>query len=397
MSRESKHEKPKMKLDYILNELGEDRKQYYGAMAPPIIQSSNFAFSSVEEFKYAINHESASHIYTRGNNPTVEILRKKLAALEETEDALLFGSGSAAVSSAIMSSVSQGDHIICVNNPYSWTKSLLTNYLPRFGVEHTFVDGSDLSAIEMAIKENTRVIYLESPNTFTYELQDLEAFCKIAKNHGLITMIDNSYATPIFQKPSRFGIDLILHSVTKYLNGHSDVVAGVICGSKERIQKMFFGEYMTLGAVLSPSDASLIIRGLRTLPIRMQRIFETSKKVTEFLDGHPKIEKIYYPYSPSFRQYALAQKQMSGCSGLFTIAVKSDRIENVLNMVDRFTVFRIAVSWGGPESLVLPIAALYNLPERDDPALPWNYLRLSIGLEDAEYLIRDISSALKSL
>ena len=386
-----------MDLSYILNELGEIRSNYYNAVSPPVIRTSNFVFETVAEFRAAIQDEKEQHVYSRGNNPTVAILRQKMAALEETEDALIFGSGSGAISAAIMACVGKGDHVVCVKNPYSWTKSLLTHYLPRFGVEHTFVDGTDIEQIGSALQSNTKLLFLESPNTFTFELQDLSACAALARANGIRTIIDNSHASPIFQKPSRFGIDMIVHSASKYLNGHSDVVAGVLCGPRAMLEKIFYEEYMTLGAIISPADASLILRGLRTLPIRLSRVAETTKEVLAFLEEHPSVEQVLYPFSPNFSQYDLAKKQMLGCGGLLTIALKASSIEQVDNFVDRLERFKLGASWGGHESLVIPMSALYNLPGRADPHLGWNILRFYIGLEDAEYLIKDLASALQFL
>jgi len=381
-------------LSFILNELGEDRARYYNATSPPIIQTSNFIFPTVDEFRTAIQDEAHAHIYTRGNNPTVEMLRKKIAALEGTDDALIFGSGAAANSMAIMSCVGQGDHVVCVRHPYSWTSTLLNRYLVRFGVTHDFVDGSNLHAIEAAIKPNTKLLFLESPNTFTYDLQDISKCVNLAKHYNLLTAIDNSYSTPLFQQPARMGVDIVTHTLTKYLNGHSDVVGGVVCSSHEIISKMFINEYMTLGGIISPHDASLVIRGLRTLPIRMQQIQASTMQIVQALKGKPGIKNILYPFDPDFPQYELAKRQMSGCGGLFTVEFDYPDIETLLQFVSKVKRWKIAVSWGGHESLMLPMAALYNLPGRDNPNIPWNYVRFYVGLEDWQYLLEDIETAM---
>ncbi|MCB0644600.1 MAG: aminotransferase class V-fold PLP-dependent enzyme, partial [Phaeodactylibacter sp.] len=195
-----------MHLSDILIHLGEERQNYFNAVSPPVIQSSNFAYNSLDAFRAAMANEQGHHLYTRGNNPTVEILRKKLAALEGTEDALVFGSGSAAIASTVISTVQAGDHIVCVESPYTWTKNLLQQFLQRFGVTHTFVDGTSMEQIESAIQPNTRLLYLESPNSLSFELQDLKACAALAKKHGILTCIDNSYASPIFQQPASLGI-----------------------------------------------------------------------------------------------------------------------------------------------------------------------------------------------
>ena len=381
-------------ISYILNDLGEHREKYFNAMSPPIIQTSNFVFPGVDDFRNAILDELNSHIYTKGNNPTVEILRKKIAALEGTDDALMFASGTAAISMTIMSCVGQGDHVICVRHPYSWTATVLSRYLVRFGVTYDFVDGSDLKAIEALIRPNTKLLFLESPNTFTYELQDIPACVALAKKNGILTAIDNSHASPIFQQPARMGVDIVIHSVTKYINGHSDVVAGVVCSSHEIIKKMFIDEYMVLGGILSPQDASLIIRGLRTLPIRMQRVQESTQTIVKALKGHKSIKRILYPFDPDFPQYELARKQMSGCGGLFTVEFGLPDIDSLLTVIAKVKRWKIAVSWGGHEALMLPMAALYNLPGRDNPHIPWSYVRFYVGLEEPEYLLEDLLEAL---
>ncbi|MDX1940614.1 MAG: PLP-dependent aspartate aminotransferase family protein [Saprospiraceae bacterium] len=384
-----------MHLSDILTHLGEDREQYFNAVAPPIMQSSNFAFKTLDEFRQAFTNELENHIYTRGNNPTVAILRQKLAALEAAEDALVLASGAGAVANAVIANVSAGDHVVCVDAPYSWTKILLTKLLPRFGVTCTFVDGRAIQYIENAIQSNTKLLYLESPNSLTFELQDLEDCANLAKSKGIITCIDNSYCSPIFQQPIKHGIDIVVHSGTKYLNGHSDVVVGVICSSKEMIQKIFDTEFMTLGGIISPHDAWLVMRGLRTLELRVKRSFESAYKIAQYLESHPKVEKVLYPWLPSFPQHELAKKQMLGAGGLLSIYLKADSIEKVEAFFHRLQRFLLAVSWGGHESLVLPSAGFYNIPGRPDSTTPWNLLRFYIGLEDPDWLIEDLEQALE--
>ena len=218
------------------------------------------------------------HVYTRGNNPTVEILRKKIAALEGSEDALITSSGSAAISCAVIANLKQGDHVVCVRKPYTWTNILLNQLLVRFGIETTMVDGRDPENFRKAIRPETRLFYLESPNSILLELQDLKAVAAIAKHHNILTVIDNSFCTPLYQRPLEHGIDIVVHTGTKYLAGHSDVVAGVICSNQKMINKIFASELMTLGGVISPHDAWLMIRGLRTLPIRLRQSSESAQK-----------------------------------------------------------------------------------------------------------------------
>ncbi|NUM51141.1 MAG: aminotransferase class I/II-fold pyridoxal phosphate-dependent enzyme [Flavobacteriales bacterium] len=381
---------------YILNHLGEEREDYFNAVTPPIFQSSNFCFKNVEALRNGLKNEFETPFYTRGFNPTVGILRKKIAALEKAEDALIFSSGSAAISAAVISSVKQGDHVICVKKPYSWTNHLLTHLLAKFGVECSMVDGREIINFENAIRKNTTLIYLESPNSMTFEMQDLEAVAILAKKNKITTICDNSYASPINQNPITLGIDIVVHSATKFISGHSDVVAGVICSTKEKIKKIFEQEFMTLGATLSPNDAWLLIKGLRTLPIRVKQVTENSFKVLHFLETHPKIEKIYFPFSEKNTQISLAKKQMKPCGGLISIELKVDNIAAVERFCNHLKYFIIACSWGGYESLQFPICALYN-SENYTTELPWNFVRLYIGLEDADVLIEDLKQALEKM
>lgn len=387
----------KMDLSDILTHLGEERSEYFNAVAPPVMQSSNFVFPDLAYFRRAFSDELQHHVYTRGNNPTVEILRKKLAALEGTEDALVFSSGAGAIAAAVIGNVAAGDHVVCQRAPYSWTTALLKKLLTRFGVSHTFVDGTDIENIKAAIQENTKVLYLESPNTLTFECQDLAACADLAKPLGIVTIIDNSYASPIFQNPAAFGIDIVVHSGTKYLNGHSDVVVGVLCTSKEMVRKLFESELMTLGGVLGPHDAALVIRGLRTLPLRVQRSDESAQAIIAKLEKHPKVAKIWYPFHESFPQLALARKQMRGCGGLFSVTFKSDSFEQMEAFVHRIQRFLMAVSWGGHESLMMPTIGFYNIPGRENPPIPWTFVRFYIGLEDPDWLWEDLEQALEGL
>ncbi len=386
-----------MNLDDIITHQGEEREKYFNAVAPPIIQSSNFVFDSIQDMRDAIANEMHHHVYTRGNNPTVEILRKKVAALEKAEDALIVSSGATAIAAAVLSNLEKGDHIICVQKPYSWTYKLISQFLNRFGVSHDFVDGRSIKNIKEKIKDNTKVLFLESPNSLTFELQDLEACSHLAKAHSITTIIDNSHCSPIFQNPIDYGVDIVVHSGTKYINGHSDVVVGVICSSKKNIEKIFHSEYMTLGMNISPHDAALVIRGIRTLPIRVKQSDQTAKILVERLESHPKVEKVIYPFSKSFPQYDLAKKQMKGNGGLLTLALKASSKEEVYTFCDSIKRFLIAVSWGGYESLMIPSITFHDMPNMEDSPIPWNYIRFYVGLEDVEYLWEDFENAFKQI
>ena len=386
-----------MTLSEILNHLGEDRENYFNAVSPPIIQSSNFRYKTVKDMRKALADEYSEPVYTRGNNPTVEILRKKMAALEGTEDALITSSGCAAISCALIANLSQGDHVICVRKPYTWTNIMLNKLLPRFGITSTMVDGRNPENFRNAIRPETKIIYLESPNSILFELQDLIAVAEIARENGILTIMDNSYGTPLYQNPKKIGIDIIIHTATKYLSGHSDVLAGVICADREMTKKIFETELMTLGSVISPHDAWLMIRGLRTLPLRLKQSSSSAIKIAEYLSDHPKIEKLIFPFHPSHTQYDLAKRQMSGCSGMFSVLLKTDSFEKIEKFCESLRMFLMAVSWGGFESLVFPAIAMFEQGSANESDVPWNLVRLYIGLEEPEELIKDINDALTAL
>lgn len=383
-----------MNLSEIINQAGEERASYFNAVSPPLMASSNFSFSSVHEMREGLKKEFDTPFYSRGYNPTVAILRKKIALLESCEDALICGSGSAAVSVAVMSQLAAGDHVVCVQKPYSWTFKLLNVLLKKYGVDTSFIDGTKLENFELAIKSNTKLIFLESPNSMTFELQDIEAVCKLAKSKNIVTIIDNSYSSPLLQSPAKLGVDLIVHSATKYLNGHSDVVAGVICGSEQKIKKMMSEEWMTLGPVLAPNDAWLLIRGMRTLEVRMKQTVLSTQEIVEKLIHHPKVDKIIYPFHPSHPQFELAKKQMKSGSGLFSLCIKTDDFSGVERFCDALKHFLLACSWGGYESLAFPVCALQSTLSYDNPDLPWNLVRIYIGLEEKELLLHDLLHAL---
>lgn len=385
-----------MDISHILNHLGENRYEYYGSVAPPIFQSSNFCFQTVAEMREKLTRELETPFYTRGYNPTVASLRTKIAALENAEDALVFSSGSAAVAAAVMSVVKGGDHVVCVQKPYSWTSNLISKYLAKYGVTHTFVDGKDPENFRKAIRPETKLIYLESPNSLTFEMQDIPAVVAIAREKGITTIIDNSYSSPLNQQPIDMGVDIVVHSGSKYINGHSDVICGVVASTKARIQKMMAEEYMTIGSIIGPHDAGLILRGLRTLELRVNRSAESAKKVADFLEKHPKIKKLNYPFSSNNPQLELARKQMKQGGGLLSIELNAPDVASVERFCDHLKRFIMATSWGGYESLLFPTCALAASKSFENP-LPFNLVRLYIGLEDADLLIADLEQALEKM
>ncbi len=386
-----------MDLSYILNELAEDRDDYFRAIAPPIVQTSNFAFKTVEGMREAFEDEYATWLYSRGLNPTVEILRKKLAALDGAEDCLVFNSGAAAIFAAVLANVKSGDHILSVRKPYAWAQHMFNVILPRFGVAVTYVDGTDTSHFEKAIQPNTTLIYLETPNSWFYELQDLAAVALLAKQYQLITICDNSYCTPLYQKPIELGIDLVLQSATKYIGGHSDTVAGVLCGSRKMIERIFNSEYLSIGSGIQPFNAWLLIRGLRTLPARLERITRTTQEVMRFLMNHPRVDKVLFPLDPSFPQYELAKKQMTGACGLLTFSIKTERCETIETFCESLKHILMAVSWGGYESLIIPKCAGIRRADFRAARPEHRSLRLYVGLEDANYILADLQGAFEAI
>ncbi|MGL5655405.1 MAG: trans-sulfuration enzyme family protein [Fusobacteriaceae bacterium] len=391
-----------MKLRTMLSHYGEEREKHNGAVVPPIYQNSLFTFESWDDIDKAFADPINSNIYTRGNNPSATLVEKKIAKIAGGEKAKLCSSGMGAISSAIMHYINQGDHIITLNNVYGPASNLIGTYLKnKFGIESTYISGEDISEFEKAIRPNTKLIYLESPTSAVFTLQDIEAVAKLAKKHNIKTVIDNTWATPIFQKPLELGIDMEVHSCSKYFGGHSDIVAGVIIGSEKDINEIYSNEAALFGAKIAPFEAWLIMRSLRTLKIRMVEHQANAMKVAEFLEKHPKISKVNYPGLKSFPQYELAKKQMSGCSGLMSFVIASENLEEIKAFVNTLEYFSIGVSWGGHESLAYAPAISYlrEMSEEKFKAtgLSLGVIRISVGLEDAEDLIEDLDNALKHI
>lgn len=379
----------------ILHHMGEHNLPG-NAVAPPIFQSSIFCFESFEKFQEALADEATHYIYSRGNNPTVNLCEAKLAALEHAERAKLVGSGVAAISCAIMAYMKQGDHAICVSSAYDWTQYIFKTYLGRFGCEVTFVQGNTIEEFEQAIRPNTKVIYLESPATFTFTLQPLRQVAELAKAHGIKTIIDNTWATPIYQNPLDMGIDLVVHSASKYFGGNSDLVAGVICGSDEDITHIFTTEFQPMGPVPDPFMAWLILRNLRTLHVRMPVHYRNALGLAEFLEARDDVECVNYPLLPSFPQYELAKEQLRGGSGLFSFRLKTRDREKVKAITNHVKCFKLAVSWGGYESLFDPSLVKFadDQPCPDDRV---SLIRIHAGLEDLDMLKKDLGDALDSV
>jgi len=386
-----------MDLSYIINELGEERENYFNAISPPIAQTSNFAFKTVADLSKAFEDEMGGYLYSRGLNPTVEILRKKLAALDGAEDCLVFNSGAAAIFAGVLANVKAGDHIVSVKAPYTWAQRMFDIILPRFGVTTTYINGTKIENWEAATKTNTTLYYLESPNSWDFALQPIKEVAAFARSKNIITFIDNSYCTPLYQKPIEMGIDMAMQTATKYIGGHSDTLGGVLSGTHAMMKKIFDSEYLNIGSGIQPFNAWLLIRGLRTLPTRIDRITKTSLDVLKFLKSHPKIESVIFPLDESFPQYQLAKQQMKGACGLMTIVLKTNNREEIVKFCESLQHIMMAVSWGGHESLVIPKCSGISVSDFDPSNPEHRYIRLYVGLEETGYLIKDLDQALEMM
>ena len=386
-----------MELSQIINELGEDREFYFNAVAPPIMQTSNFSFKKVADLTKAFEDEMGGYLYSRGLNPTVDILRKKLAALDGAEDCLVFNNGAAAIFAGIFANIKSGDHIVSVAKPYTWVQKMFDVILPRFNVTVTYIAGTQIENWINATKNNTSFYYLESPNSWDFALQPIREVAAFARSKGIVTLIDNSYCTPLYQQPIAMGIDMSMQTATKYIGGHSDTLGGVLSGTHAMMEKIFNSEYLNIGSGIQPFNAWLMIRGLRTLPARIERITETTAAVVAYMKQHPKVESILFPLDESFPQYDLAKEQMKGACGLFTFTLKSDKRDDIVLFCESLQHFMMAVSWGGHESLVIPKCAGIPVKDFDPSNKEHKYIRVYTGLEDADYLIRDLEGALEKI
>jgi cystathionine beta-lyase/cystathionine gamma-synthase len=389
-------------IETIIAHYGEDRAEHAGAVVPPIYQNSLFAFSDWEAIDKAFDDPVSNCIYTRGNNPTVTLAEMKLAKIAGGEKAKLFSSGMGAITSAIMHYIKSGDHVITLNNIYGPASNFFNSYLcKKFDIEVSYISGTKIEEFENSIRDNTKLIYIESPATAVFSLQDIRAITDLAKKNNINTIIDNTWATPVFQKPIEMGIDLEVHSCSKYIGGHSDVVAGVVIGKEKDIDEIFLGEHALFGAKLAPFEAWLITRSLRTLPLRMQKHQENAKMIAKFLQGHKKIKHVLYPEIESFPQYKLGKKQMTGYSGLMGFEIDSDDLQEIKNFFNALNIFLIGVSWGGHESLIYAPAISYlkELPPEQfkNMGISLGTMRISVGLENVDDLIDDLDNALKQI
>lgn len=362
-----------------------------GAVAPPIYQSSLFSFETYEQLESFYRGEIKHAIYSRVDNPTVELFEEKMAMLEGAEAGAAYASGIAAISNVILSLVEKGDKVLAVNNIYPDTYRLLQDICQKFGIETEFVDGTDLNQIEKSIV-GKKFIYLESPSTSVMEEQNLDAISALAKKNDVTSIIDNSWASPIFQNPIEHGIDIVIHSASKYISGHSDVVAGIALGKKDVITKIKSETSAFLGAKLSAHEASLLLRGLRTLPLRLKQHEENGMFIAEKLQKHSAITKVNHAglNRPSY-------SALKGYGSLMSFEVNES--VDIPAFCNALQLFRLGVSWGGYESLLMPALAVINkggyLNSAVDFSVPKNLIRIFVGLEQKEDLWLDIDNAFK--
>lgn len=377
-------------LDFAALTVAHDESNAYDAVVPPIVQTSLFTFPSYDDMVASYRGEKVRPIYTRGLNPTVRAFEEMLAKLEGGEDALGFASGMAAISSSILAFVNPGDRIVAVRHVYPDAFRLFGTILKRMQVQVDYVDGRDEEAVVKALP-GAKMFYMESPTSWVMEAHDVGALAKIAKQHGVLSIIDNSWASPIFQRPLSLGVDLVVHSASKYLGGHSDVVAGVVTGSKALINAIRAETYPYLGGKLSPFDAWLLIRGLRTLPIRMKAHEASALEIAKRLQALDVVETVCHP--------ALANRLpagLTGTSGLFSVIFREG--VNIREFCNHLNLFKLGVSWGGHESLIVPGEVVLQQKAQPNSAHTFGIdarsVRLHVGLEGTEALWRDIEGAL---
>jgi cystathionine beta-lyase/cystathionine gamma-synthase len=367
-----------------------------GPVMPPIHQTSTFEVTDNEQQLRATHTDM---FYTRYGNPTHTVAEAAVAELEGTERALIFASGMSAISSAILALVSSGDHIVAQRDIYGGTTKFLTQWLPRFGVETTFVDSTDYSQHEKAIRPNTKLLYLESPTNPTLRVIDLKKVSAIAKAHNLISMIDSTFATPINQRPADYGIDVILHSGTKYYAGHSDLICGIVAGGKSLLEKLWETRTVT-GPIMDPHASWMLLRGIKTLALRVQRQNENALHVAQFLADHPNVKSVHYPFLEGHPQRGLAMEQLHGGGGVLSFEVNGTG-KDACRVSEALRLFTLAPSLGGVESLVsIPVLtshAMIPAEHRQKMGVTEQLIRLSVGIESAEDLIADLKQALEIL
>lgn len=377
---------------------GRINDEQFGSLATPLYQTSTFIFDNAQQGADRFAGEAEGYIYSRLGNPTTRQLEMRVAAMEGMEDAAATATGMGAVSGALLANLSSGDHLISSKAVYGCSFALMNHQLTRWGIEVSFVDMANPAEVEAAIKPNTKVMFLETPVNPNLAVYDLAVIGKIAQKHNIISIVDNTFLTPVLQQPKQYGIDIVVHSATKYLNGHGDVVAGIICGSNEMIMNIKMTVLKDIGATMSPHDAWLIMRGLKTLPIRMERHCRNAEKIAEFLESHQNVSQVYYPSLKSHPGHKYIGSQMKAAGGVIAFEINSD-LAGGSEFINRMQLFSIAVSLGDAESLIQHPASMTHSPytpeERENAGISDSLIRISVGLENVEDLIDDLSQSLE--
>ncbi len=392
-------DKQEYSAEYICTHLGEENAAdvNFGAVVPPVYATSLHVFDDIEGLLgFNAADAKGKYIYGRVDNPTVNILEQKLAALEKADGALCFASGMAAITAAILHCMKPNCHIITIKNVYGPARTFLESYSTRYGVETTFISGMDAAEFEREIRPNTTMFYLESPSSAVLEMQDLKAIAAIAKKHGIMTAVDNTWATPIHQNPLEMGIDMVVHTMSKYIGGHSDIIGGVLCANNEIISSIKSNERELIGGIIGPFEAWLAIRGLRTMPTRLSRSGKNARAVAEILEKHPRVRRVNLPGSATYAQSDLAKQQMTGNCGLLSFEIDGTP-EEAIALANNLKLFRKGVSWGGFESLVCMPCYKLSDEEAKNRNTSRNLIRLYCGLEDKDDLLLDVETALAGL
>jgi cystathionine gamma-synthase len=381
---------------------GEPHRKPYGALTTPIVQTSTYTFSNTAEIldfmqRKADGQPEVRDEYGRYSNPTQSVAERKLAALEGGEQALLFASGMCAITTTMLSLLSAGEHLILVSGVYRRTQDFASKFLPRWGIEATSVAIDDHAALAAAIRPTTRLIFAESPTNPYLRVMDLGHLVELAQKHGILTAIDSTFATPINMRPLEQGLDLVIHSATKYLAGHNDLLAGAVIGSRDALATIQEARGV-LGGVSSPHDTYLLLRGLKTLDLRVRRQNENALQVARFLEEHPAVRRVYYPGLPSHPDYEIARRQMSGFGGVVSFEIEGD-MERTGRFIDLLRMPYIGPTLGGVESIAQQQAILISLEpeERRRAGVADNLVRYALGIEDADDLIADLKQALAGI
>ncbi|WP_214000197.1 methionine gamma-lyase [Arsukibacterium sp.] len=375
-------------------------KNQHGTLATPLYQTSTFVFDNAEQGAARFAGEQEGYIYTRLGNPTTRELEQKIAALEGMDDAAATATGMGAVAASTMAFLQHGDHLIASKAIYGCSFALFNHMFARYGIDVSFVDMTDHAAVAAALKPNTKMLFAETPINPNLVVLDLAFLGQFCQQHKLLSVVDNTFLTPLLQQPARFGIDIIIHSATKYLNGHGDVVAGIIVADREKIATIKMTTLKDMGATISPHDAWLIIRGLKTLAVRMERHCQNAQQVAEFLQAHPAVKEVYYPGLPSHPGYRFLGEQMQGAGGVLAFELNAS-LEQSRYFINQCRLLSLAVSLGDAESLIQHPASMTHSPytpeERQMAGISDGLIRVSVGLEHVADIIADLEQALAKM